>query len=220
LYDEYVFEALILKLNINHIENESSFIEKKPLYQIEKAHFIGHDLGGGIAQILAINYSERVISIVIADGVCFANWPLPKVAAMRWPTAPEFEPGPSLIQEMIRGGVFKPEILTPIIYGAFTLPFSSPSGPEELQRASFALNHHQTEDLVPALSNIKVYTTLLWGQYDRYLPSYWGKQLQQVIPNSVLKILPECSHYSMLDNPLLFSQEVLNHLANCKRNSV
>lgn len=179
---------------------------------IQKAHFVGHDLGGGIVQILADKYPERVLSITIADGVCFANWPLPKVAAMRWPTAPEFEPGPALIEQMIRGGVYNPEILTPQVMEAFTAPFATPTGPEELKRASLALDHHQTEDIVPDLPNLKVPVTLLWGQHDRYLPPYWGQKLQEAIPNSKLKILPECSHYSMLDNPVLFSQELMNHL--------
>lgn len=158
--------------------------------------------------LLLNNIEEKVV----ADGVCFANWPLPLVKAIRWPTAPEFEPGTALIGRMIRGGVYSPEILTPKVMEAFTAPFATPSGPEELKRASLALDHHQTEDIVPDLPNLKVPVTLLWGQHDPYTTPYWGKKLQEAIPNSILKILPECSHYSMLDNPVLFSQELLKHL--------
>ncbi|MFZ5986632.1 MAG: alpha/beta fold hydrolase [Bacillota bacterium] len=103
---------------------------------------------------------------------------------------------------------------TPQVIEAFTAPFATPTGPEELKRASLAFNHHQTEDIVPDLPNLKVPVTILWGQHDRYLPPYWGQKLQEAIPNSKLKILPECSHYSMLDNPVLFLQELLNHLNN------
>jgi pimeloyl-ACP methyl ester carboxylesterase len=179
---------------------------------IQQAHLVGHDLGGGIVQIMSVKHAERVLSMIVADGVCFANWPLPKVAAMRWPTAPEFEPGTELIGQMIRGGVYNPEVLTPKIMEAFIAPFDTSSGGEELKRASLALDHHQTEDIVPDLPNLKLPVTLLWGQHDPYTTPYWGQQLQEFIPNSKLKILPECGHYSMLDNPALVSHELLEHL--------
>jgi 2-hydroxymuconate-semialdehyde hydrolase len=179
---------------------------------ISKAHFVGHDLGGGIVQIIAVTHPERVRSIVIADGVCFANWPLPKVVSIRWPISEEFYPSPLFIERMLREGVYYPQILTPEIIKDFTAPFNTPTGPEELCQASLALNHHQTEDLVPYLPTIKCPTTLIWGQHDRYLVPYWGMLLHQTIPNSSLKILPNCSHYSMLDNPSLFSSELMQHM--------
>jgi pimeloyl-ACP methyl ester carboxylesterase len=176
---------------------------------IGKAHFVGHDLGGGIVQILAVNNPERVLSITIADGVCFSNWPLPTVVSMRWPTAPEFEPSPLVVQQMLREGMHNQKMLTADIINAFTSPFKDY---KDLQVAASALEHHETEALVPHLVNINVPSTILWGQYDRFLPPYWGLKLQQAIPNSQLHILPNCGHYSMLDNPQLFSQELLNHL--------
>lgn len=151
---------------------------------IQQAHFVGHDLGGGIVRILSVKYPERVLSIVVADGVCCANWPLPLVTAIRWPTAPEFEPGTALIGRMIRGGVHNPEILTPKVMEAFTAPFATPSGPEELKRASLALDHHQTEDIVPDLPNLKVPVTLLWGQHDPYTTISLGQETGSVFEKS------------------------------------
>ena len=150
------------------------------ILNIARAHFVGHDLGGGVAQILAVRNPERVLSMVVADSVCFANWPLPKVTGIRWPTAPEFEPGVPLIRQMLRGGVYNPEALTPKVMDAFTAPFDSPAGPEDLNRASLALDHCQTEDIVPDLPNIKVPVTLLWGQHDPYTTPYWVINLKNV----------------------------------------
>lgn len=180
---------------------------------IDKAHFVGHDLGGGIVQILAVFHPERVQSFVIADGVAFANWPLPKVVSIRWPVAEEFFPSPLFIERMLREGVYDPQVLTPQIIRNFTAPFDTPTGPEELRQASLALHHHQTEALVPYLPSIQVPITLLWGQHDRYLVPYWAQLLNQTLPGSTLCLLPNCSHYSMLDNPSLFSAELLHHLS-------
>jgi 2-hydroxymuconate-semialdehyde hydrolase len=206
LSDRAPQEELTLPSQAKHI------LELLDSLNIQQAHFIGHDLGGGIVQIISVKHAERVLSMVVADGVCFANWPLPAVAGMRWPTAPEFEPGAALIGQMIRGGVYDPEVLTPQVMEAFTAPFANPSGPDALQRASLALDHHQTEDIVPDLPNLEMPVTLLWGQHDAYIAPYWGQKLQEAIPNSKLEILPECGHYSTLDNPAMFSQELLKHL--------
>ncbi|WP_245831021.1 alpha/beta fold hydrolase [Sediminibacillus massiliensis] len=181
---------------------------------IPTAHFIGHDLGGGVVQILAVASPERVSSIVVIDGVCFANWPLPKVVSIRYPTAEEFVPSPLFIERMLREGVYYPTMLTPHLIEKFTSPFNTPSGPEELRQASFALNHHQTEDLVPYLPGIKCPVTLLWGQHDRYLVPFWGLLLQQTIPHSSFKIIPNASHYSMIDQPSIVAHEFLRHLAS------
>ncbi|SER45449.1 Pimeloyl-ACP methyl ester carboxylesterase [Gracilibacillus ureilyticus] len=179
---------------------------------ISKAHFVGHDLGGGIVQILAVSYADRVESIVIADGVCFANWPLPKVVSIRYPTAEEFQPTPLFIERMLREGLYYQQLLKPNLLYDFLRPFSGPNGPQDLKQASFALNHHQTEDLVPFLPKVKVPATLLWGQYDRYLPPYWGKLLHHHLPYSSFKIISDAGHYSMIDNPNRFAEELIHHM--------
>ncbi|MFB4165517.1 alpha/beta fold hydrolase [Alteribacillus sp. JSM 102045] len=183
---------------------------------IQRVHVVGHDLGGGVAQILAANYTERISSFVVIDGVTLSNWPLPKVVSLRYPTAPEFEPSIYFIERMLREGILHQKLLTPEVLAAFLTPFNHPNGGKELQEASLALEHHQTEEVVPKLKELQMPATFLYGQYDRYLPPYWGLRLQETVPNSIFKVLPECSHYSMIDNPLLVSEEILTHLSQFK----
>ncbi|MFC4321585.1 alpha/beta fold hydrolase [Litchfieldia salsa] len=180
---------------------------------IPSAHFVGHDLGGGVVQILAVTQPTRVKSIVVIDGVCYANWPLPKVVSIRYPVAEEFVPSPLFIERMLIEGMYYPSNLSPELLKKFTMPFATKSGPEELQQASLALNHHQTEDLVPYLNTIKCPATFLWGQHDRYLVPYWGLMLHKAVPQSVFKLIPNASHYLMLDQPSLVGKELLAHLS-------
>ncbi|WP_269813850.1 alpha/beta fold hydrolase [Paraliobacillus zengyii] len=188
-------------------------IEALDQYNIPAAHVIGHDLGGGIAQILAVTQPERIKSLVVIDGVCFANWPLPKVVSIRYPVAEEFVPSPLFIERMLLEGLYYPSMLTPELLRAFTEPFATPTGSEELQQASFALNHHQTEDLVPYLPNLTCPATFLWGQHDRYLVPYWGYLLHQTVPHSTFKLIPNANHYSMIDQPSIVAEEFLAHLS-------
>lgn len=184
---------------------------------IGQVHVVGHDLGGGIGQILALQHSDRVLSMVVTDGVCFSNWPLPQVVGMRRPAAPAFEASPLIVQEMLRMGVFKPESLTAELMAAFTQPVEMPGGAERLRNAALALEHHQTEALVPHLPSLQLPVTILWGQHDRLLPAYWGWRLRDEIPGSHFTLIPNAGHFIMLDQPMLVAQELANHLQRAGR---
>lgn len=179
---------------------------------IAQAHFIGHDLGGGIVQILATQHPERVLSIGITDGVCFSNWPVPLVVAMRRPPAPEFEPSAMRVMDMLRVGTHNQELLVPEIIAAFTDPYELQGGPARLQIAARALEHHQTEEIVPQLPAIAVPVSIVWGQYDRLLPAYWGWRLHESIPGSHFRLLEGAGHFTMLDRPAELAHEFQQHL--------
>jgi pimeloyl-ACP methyl ester carboxylesterase len=44
---------------------------------------VGHDLGGGVAQILAVRHPELVEGLVLTNAICYDSWPIPGVKAMR-----------------------------------------------------------------------------------------------------------------------------------------
>ncbi|MBT2759170.1 alpha/beta hydrolase [Mesobacillus foraminis] len=205
--DRSTHEDLTLPMQAQHI------VSLLDTLGLQKVHIIGHDLGGGVAQILAVHYPERVSSFMVIDGVAFSNWPLREVVALRFPTAPAFEPSIYFIERMLREGLFHQNLLTPEVLLAFITPFNHPGGAIELQEASLALEHIQTENLVPQLKQLQIPAAFLYGQYDRFLPPYWGQRLQEAVPGSTFKVLPECGHFSMIDNPLLVSEEILKHLS-------
>lgn len=43
---------------------------------IEQAVFVGHDVGGGVAQALLAEHPETVAGLVLVDSVAFDNWPV------------------------------------------------------------------------------------------------------------------------------------------------
>ncbi len=50
---------------------------------LERAIVAGHDLGGGVAQILAVRRPERVAGLVLTNAICYDSWPVPTVKALR-----------------------------------------------------------------------------------------------------------------------------------------
>lgn len=51
--------------------------------EIDEAVLVGHDLGGGVAQIAAVRHPERVRGLVLMNAVCYDSWPIPSVKMLR-----------------------------------------------------------------------------------------------------------------------------------------
>ena len=53
---------------------------------IERAHIVGHDQGGAIAQMLAARHAERIDRLVLTNAEAYDNWPSPKERPLVWLT--------------------------------------------------------------------------------------------------------------------------------------
>jgi pimeloyl-ACP methyl ester carboxylesterase len=50
---------------------------------VEQAVLVGHDLGGGVAQIAAVRDLRRCAGLVLTNAICYDSWPIPSVRALR-----------------------------------------------------------------------------------------------------------------------------------------
>src|SRR5918999_3842655 len=50
-------------------------IELFDVLGIDRACVVGHDVGGGVAQSMAVRYPERVSRLCLIDSVAFGGWP-------------------------------------------------------------------------------------------------------------------------------------------------
>lgn len=114
-----------------------------------------------------------------------------------------------MVREIIgierRTVLFDPSILTPedlywISYPFVEFPGTVAKVAEELQIAAREIEHLQENkpNLISKIQNalgiIKSPTLILWGEQDTWYPPSDGEKLRSRIPNSQLKILPNCGH--------------------------
>ena len=114
-----------------------------------------------------------------------------------------------LIREVMkieRGTVlFDPSILTQddvywISYPFIEFPGTLAKVAEELQIAASEIERSQAKkpNLISKIQNhlgsIKCPTLILWGEQDSWYPATDGEKLRSLIPNSQLKIIPNCGH--------------------------
>ena len=50
---------------------------------LESAVLVGHDLGGGVAQILAVRHPGLVSGLVLTNAISYDSWPIPQVKLLR-----------------------------------------------------------------------------------------------------------------------------------------
>jgi len=101
--------------------------------------------------------------------------------------------------------LYNPETLTPEDVYWMTYPFVEFAGTlskvtEELHIATQEIEYLQVgkPSLIAKIQNhlsaIKCPTLILWGERDRWYPPSDGEKLHSRIPNSQLKIIPNCDH--------------------------
>lgn len=58
-------------------------VEWMDALELERALLVGHDLGGGVAQIVATRHPDKVTGLVLTNSISYDSWPIPSVKVMR-----------------------------------------------------------------------------------------------------------------------------------------
>ncbi len=156
---------------------------------LERAHLVGHSMGGYVSVRLAASRPELVRRLVL---IAPAGVPaersmighlVPLLLAVRYAT-PAFIP--VLVRDALR------------------------MGPSTLLRAARDL---LAEDIRGDLRNVEAPTLLVWGENDPLIPPAVGDLLREEIPNSRLLLLRRAGHVPMFDQPKEFDAALLAFLA-------
>ena len=66
----------------NHAKILAKFLEA---LHVSKVHLVGHDVGGGICQIMSVRYPENILSLSLLNTVAYDFWPVQPIITMRTP---------------------------------------------------------------------------------------------------------------------------------------
>ncbi|MGQ7249364.1 alpha/beta fold hydrolase [Halomonas sp. V046] len=189
--------------------------------QVIQAPFIlfGHDLGGGIAQIMVtdpeLQQRNDVTKVVIGNSAVLDLWPVPKAnAAIALANEPDADTifTPDTVREMVKtfssAGLLAPEeTLTDEIlddlYGNYA---DNDSTRRHFIEYLKAMDNSLTVDASPKMVMWNRPAMLLWGVHDPFQPPYVsGVALARIMPHATWEHL-DASHYYPLERP----QEVVD----------
>ena len=155
--------------------------------QIEKVDLVGHDTGGAVALILAIEHAQVLNRLVITNSVCYDRFD-DDMLDFGHPTRWKHRPNSDLtnaLEESLSAGIYNKHRLTTAFREGIIAPWASDEGKLSLIRNASALNANQTMALVDRHGSINAKTLVLWGMKDPWQRFEDGQKLAKEIPNAV-----------------------------------
>lgn len=178
---------------------------------IEKADVIGHDIGGGVAQLMAVNHPERVNKLVLIDSVCFDSWPIPEFKPLQKEDAEEntsVEQLQEQMSELMPKGVYNNEVMTDELKERYLSVWNSEEGKHAFFRNINYLDSKYTMTIAKDLEELPHKTLILWGKEDEFQKRSYASMLKETIPDAELVFIREAGHWVIEEKP----QEVVQHL--------
>ncbi|HEY0502337.1 MAG TPA: alpha/beta hydrolase [Lysobacter sp.] len=160
---------------------------------IDRVDLVGNDSGGGICQIFAALYPQRLRSLALTNCDAHDNWP---------PEA--FQPFVSMVaagglagtlhamwsdhdvyRQALAPAYERPADVSDQTIATYLRPFiESPKRLRELERFVNAFDCRHTLAIEDGLRRLRVPTLVAWGTDDVYFPLEWSRWLQRTIPGA------------------------------------
>ena len=188
---------------------------------IPKAVLIGNSMGAGLAMAMAMDYPERVESLVLISG-------LPpnlkeSVASQKYQQFLHHRPplwlakmgnwfaGRSATEALLQEIIFRQELITPLV---IERSFQNRQR-GNLLAPLYALldNIDKWESQYGArISQIRHPTLILWGEHDQVFPIPVGERLYNQLPHAMWNVIPNAGHLPQWEQPEVVNQAIRRFL--------
>lgn len=170
---------------------------------LDSASLIGHDTGGGVALMMAIENPDRVNKLVLSNIVAYDSWPIDdmiQIANPAWKHKSTAEIRNFLLSGF-KDGLSRADRLTDEFLDGIVAPYVTEAGKISMIRNASGLNTSHTTMLAPRHKLISADTLLVWGVDDPWQPISDGVRLASEIPNARLIRVEGASHWIPQDAP-------------------
>ena len=182
---------------------------------IPKAHFIGNSLGGGTSLKTALDYPDRVASLILMGSggglPIFSAQPtegVRKLGAFYVGTGPSEQKLRAFLEMLVYDSSVLTKELVAQRYATATLPENVANPP-----LKFKAGHPPIEDLWrEAVNELPHEVLLITGREDRVVPLDSSFILLKLIPNARLHVLPKCGHWAQWEKADEFNTMVHNFM--------
>ncbi len=204
-------------LNISYsIKKHAHILEKlTDKWGISKFHLVGHDVGGGISQIFAVNNPEMLHTLTLINSVAYDFWPVQPIIAMRTPIIRQLAMASldiGAFKALIRHGVYKKENVNADIVEYFNKPMRTSNGRKAFLHFAKSLNNQDLLDIEKELQSLPIRTLIIRGMADPFLSSEISSQLHKNIPHSEYVKINNSGHYIQEDEPELLAKTILDFI--------
>lgn len=173
---------------------------------------VGHDLGGGVAQNLAVRHPLKVAGLVLTNCIAYDNWPIPRVRALQLaaPLAKRFPDAVTarMIRNLMSRGHDDPTIAADS-FEAHWANYAAYDGAAAFVRQTSFFRTRDTEWLADRLPDLRIPARIVWGAADPFLKLAYGQRLARDL-NAPLDTIAGGKHFVPEDHPDRVADAVLS----------
>jgi uncharacterized protein (TIGR00369 family) len=182
---------------------------------IHQAAVVGHDIGGGVAQLIAVDEPQRVARLILIDSVVDSNWPVHDIARLKEPVWDQIMVNRDLrdgLRKGLEAGIITPGLVTDELVDEWTRPFQDLGGRRAYLRAARALNNRDLTSRSKHIEEIVAPTLILWGANDKFLEPRWADTLKHKLRDTTVEIIDPGGHFLPLDRPDAVVEAIMRFL--------
>lgn len=193
----------------DHAERLKEFVTS---LGIEKFHFVGHDLGGGMGQIFAVRYPDMLFDLAMINTVAYDYWPVQPIIAMRTPILRQLMIAAvdmGAFGLIVKRGFYHKELVTDELMDLFMKPLKKSGGRKAFLHFAKCLNNADLMEIAENLKKLTLPVLIIRGDADPYLGAMIAERLHQEIPGSRLIRIAAGGHWIQEDEPEQTAQSLL-----------
>lgn len=170
---------------------------------IGRAVLCGHDLGGGVVQILAVRSPDLASGLVLTNAVGYDSWPIPAVKAMRSMGAVLGRLPSSWLAGMLRGFLARGHDDSAIASESADIHlarYSRSGGAEAFVRQIRSLDVTDTLAVQDDLKHLDLPAGIVWGEADQFQKIEYGERFARDL-RAPLERIAGGRHFTPEDHP-------------------
>ncbi|MGZ8415263.1 MAG: alpha/beta fold hydrolase [Gemmatirosa sp.] len=191
-------------------------VELLDVLGINFACVVGHELGGGVAQAMAVRWPARVAHLGLVSAVAYDCWPARELRLARamLPLTRHLPPTflLSLLRRELLRGYAEGDVGARSVE-RYLKPFATADGRDALVEHVLSLDAAETQQLAPRLKDLVMPTMVLTGAHDPFLSPAVAERLAGEIPGAVLEVVPDARHFLPEDAPHAVADAITRLLA-------
>lgn len=177
---------------------------------IRSAVLVGHDLGGGVAQIAAVRHPGFCRGLFLTNAIGYDSWPIPSVKMMR-AAGPLVRHLPAAAVRLIMGTLMarghddaaRAREALRVHWPAY----ADNGAGAALVRQMQALDVQDTLSIASGLPHLRVPARLAWGAADPFQKLQYGERFAQDL-GAPLRRIAGGKHFTPKDHPEVIAEEV------------
>ncbi|OSP53979.1 alpha/beta fold hydrolase [Pseudoruegeria sp. SK021] len=177
---------------------------------IKRAILVGHDLGGGVVQVVAVRHPDMVNGLFLTNAICYDSWPVPLIKGIAAAGSILKHAPDGSLHQLLKMMFSKGHVTDAAADAALTTHaphYDQNGGAEAFVRQAQSLNVNDTKSIAGQLPNLGIPARIVWGADDDFQKIEFSERLAADL-KAPLRRIEGGKHFTPEDFPEVIAEEI------------